>query len=52
MRAKIYERYYKRGFIYYLLKFKMGLKRPDKQIKRFYYILIVLIVIVGKVFFG
>jgi hypothetical protein len=44
MRAKIYESYYKLGFDHLIFKDVMGLKRPGKKVKRFYYVLITLIV--------
>jgi len=52
MRAKIYEKYYKRGLGYLMLKGLMGLKKPNKSIKRFYYTLIIFILLMGKIIFG
>lgn len=44
MRAKIYESYYKLGFDHLIFKDVMGLKKPKKRIKRFYYVLITVVI--------
>lgn len=44
MRAKIYEEYYKLGFDHLIYKDVMGLKKPKKKVKRFYYVLMTLII--------
>ncbi|MBO6585402.1 MAG: hypothetical protein JJ953_04805 [Gracilimonas sp.] len=41
MRAKLYEKYYKLGFDHYIFKNIFGLHKPDKNVKRFYYVLII-----------
>lgn len=41
MRAKLYEKYYKLGFDHYIFKNIFGLHKPDKNVKRLYYVLIV-----------
>jgi hypothetical protein len=51
MRAKIYEKYYKLGFDHMMFKEVMGLKKPRKNIKRFYFILIVVVLIVALYLF-
>lgn len=51
MRAKIYERYYKRGLGYCMFRGLMGLKKPNRLIKRFYYTLIILLLVLGKILF-
>jgi len=43
MRAKIYERYYKMGFDHFIYKRLLGLKKPKKEVRQFYYVLIFLI---------
>ncbi len=48
MRAQLFEKYYKRGINHYLFKNFFGLHKPDRYIKRFYYALIIAIVIVGN----
>ena len=47
MRAKLYEKYYKLGFDYYINKQLFGLHKPDKNIKRFYYIVIATTLLIG-----
>jgi hypothetical protein len=47
MRAKLYEKYYKLGFDYYILKNIFGLNKPDKNVKRFYYVVIAAVLAVG-----
>jgi|TARA_R100001015_G_C4481411_1_gene61814 hypothetical protein len=47
MKAKLYEKYYKLGFDYYILKNVFGLHKPDKNIKRFYYAVIATALLVG-----
>lgn len=47
MRAKLYEKYYKLGFDHYIFKNIFGLQRPDKNIKRFYYAVIAMVLMVG-----
>ena len=47
MRAKLYEKYYKRGINYYIYKNLFGLKRPDSTIKRFYYGLMLSVLLLG-----
>ncbi|MGN8224882.1 hypothetical protein [Gracilimonas sp. BCB1] len=47
MRAKLYEKYYKLGFDYYIFKNIFGLHKPDKNVKRFYYALIVTVLALG-----
>ena len=47
MRAKLYEKYYKLGFDHYIFKNIFGLHKPDKGIKRFYYTIIGLALIIG-----
>lgn len=49
MRAKLYEKYYKLGFDYYINKNIFGLHKPDKNVKRFYYAIIVTALMVGLV---
>ncbi len=49
MRAKIFEKYYKQGFNHMLFKQVMGLKKPDKNVKRLYYGLIVLVIVLALV---
>ena len=49
MKAKLYEKYYKLGFDYYILKNIFGLHKPDKNIKRFYYAIIAMALLVGAV---
>lgn len=49
MRAKLYEKYYKRGFDHFIFKNVIGLEKPDKSIKRFYYFVITVVVILGTV---
>jgi hypothetical protein len=44
MRAKIFEKYYKLGFDHLIFKDVMGLKKPKKDVKRFYYILMIVII--------
>lgn len=44
MRAKIYEEYYKLGFDHLIYKDVMGLGKPKKKIRRFYYVLMTLII--------
>jgi hypothetical protein len=43
MRAKIYEKYYKLGFDHFVFKQMLGLKKPKKAVRSFYYTLIFLI---------
>lgn len=43
MRAKIYERYYKLGFDHFIYKRLLGLKKPRKEVRQFYYVLIFLL---------
>ena len=45
MRAKLYEKYYKLGFDHCIFKDVMGLRKPNKVVKRFYYVLIFGVVI-------
>lgn len=47
MRAKLYEKYYKLGFDHYIFKNIFGLHKPDKNVKRFYYAIIVTAITVG-----
>lgn len=49
MRAKLYEQYYKLGFDHYIFKNIFGLHKPDKNIKRFYYVIIATMLIIGLV---
>lgn len=49
MRAKLYEKYYRLGFDYYINKNLLGLHKPDKNIKRFYYVVIATALMVGLV---
>lgn len=51
MRAKIYEKYYKLGFDHMMFKEVMGLKKPRKNIKRFYLSLIVIVLILALYLF-
>jgi hypothetical protein len=51
MKSKIYERYYKLGFDHLVFKEVMGLKKPRKSVKRFYIILIFVILIIGLLLF-
>lgn len=51
MRAKLYEQYYKLGFGHYIFKEVMGLNKPDKAVKRFYYILISTALMIGILVF-
>ena len=48
MRAQLFEEYYKNGINHYLFKNLFGLHKPDRNIKRFYYALIIAAVIVGN----
>lgn len=48
MRAKLFEQYYKLGFDHYIFKNIFGLNKPDKTVKRFYYLLILVMVVLGK----
>ena len=47
MRAKIYERYYKLGFDHFIYKQLLGLKKPKKPVRRFYYTLMLLILVLS-----
>lgn len=47
MRAKLYEKYYKRGFDHFIFKNVLGLDKPDKSIKRLYYAIITAVIILG-----
>jgi hypothetical protein len=47
MRAKLYEKYYKLGFDYYIFKNIFGLHKPDKKVKRFYYVLMFSVLMIG-----
>lgn len=47
MRAKLYEKHYKKGLNHFMFKNVIGLSKPDKKVKRFYYALIVAIVVIG-----
>ncbi|MFN1835174.1 hypothetical protein AB2B38_007930 [Balneola sp. MJW-20] len=47
MRAKLYEKYYKQGINHYLFKEYLGLKKPDESIKRFYYVLMLSMLLMG-----
>lgn len=49
MRAKLYEKYYKLGFDHFIFKNLFGLHKPDKAVKRFYYTIIALALLVGTV---
>ncbi len=49
MRAKLYEKYYKLGFDHYIFKNIFGLSKPDRNIKRFYYVIIAAALLVGVV---
>lgn len=51
MRAKLFEKYYKRGLDHFMFKNVIGLNKPDKKVKRFYYSLIITIVVIGTVLF-
>ena len=48
MRDKLYERYYKLGLGNFIYKSLMGLKRPRKAVKRFYYLFMIVFVLVVK----
>lgn len=52
MRAQLYEKYYKRGISHYLYKHVLGLHKPDKAIKRFYYVVIASMMAVGLLISG
>jgi hypothetical protein len=47
MRAKLYEKYYKLGFDHYIYKNIFGLHKPDKNVKRFYYLIIAAMLMIG-----
>jgi|AntRauTorcE11897_2_1112592.scaffolds.fasta_scaffold00284_22 hypothetical protein len=47
MRAKLYEKYYKLGFDHYIFKNVFGLNKPDRNVKRFYYVLIAAVLMIG-----
>ncbi|MFD2531911.1 hypothetical protein [Gracilimonas halophila] len=47
MRAKLYEKYYKLGFDHYIFKNIFGLNKPDRNVKRFYYVIIATAMMVG-----
>lgn len=47
MRAKIYERYYKLGFDHFIYKQLLGLKKPKKPVRRFYYTLMLLVLVLS-----
>lgn len=47
MRARLFEKYYKRGLDHFMFKDVLGLSKPDKKIKRFYYVVIAAVVLVG-----
>jgi hypothetical protein len=51
MKAKIYERHYKLGFDHLMFKGLMGLKKPTKGIKRFYFALLFVLLIIGLLLF-
>lgn len=51
MKAKLYERYYKLGFSHFLFKNVLGLKKPSKEVKLFYVILITIILILANLLF-
>jgi hypothetical protein len=51
MKAKIYERHYKLGFDHLIFKEVMGLKKPRKGIKRFYFVLIFVLLFLGLLLF-
>jgi hypothetical protein len=46
MRAKLYEKYYKLGFSQDMCK-SLHLKKPKKNVKRFYYLLMALVFTIG-----
>lgn len=47
MRAKLYEKYYKRGLGYYVLKNMIGVGKPDSTTKRLYYVLMTAVLLLG-----
>lgn len=51
MRAKLYEKYYKRGLDHFMFKNVIGLHKPNKKVKRFYYAVIIAVVVLGTVLF-
>lgn len=47
MKDKLFEPYYKRGFDHFIFKRLLNLKKPRKEIRIFYFALIVLILSVA-----
>lgn len=50
MSDKLFEPYYKRGFDHFVFKKLMHLKKPHKEVRRFYFGLIVLILSLSFLF--
>jgi len=49
MSAKLFEKYYKRGFDHFIFKHVMGLHKPDIKTGVFYFLLIIAMFIIGEV---
>lgn len=50
MSDKLFEPYYKQGFNHFIYKKLMHLKKPQKEVRRFYFGLIALILCISFIF--
>jgi hypothetical protein len=50
MKAKMYEKYYKKGLNHMMFKEVLHLKKPKKDVKIFYLIILVLVIVAALLF--